>query len=193
MPERFTRVVNRRLARSGVTLRDVDTSSTAAFRRDVQIIKGLYNRCWEKNWGFVQATSAEFDHAAKDLKMLLVPYVSCIAERGGEPVGFSVFIRDLNTLLKGTSGRLTPIVLWRLLTGLKKVRHMRCVLLGVVPEARGGAINEAMFLHGAKHCAAHGMAGAEAGWILADNKAMTSPIEASGGQIVKRYRMYETR
>jgi GNAT superfamily N-acetyltransferase len=193
VPERFRRVVARRLERRGVTLRDIDVSSTAAFRRDVATIKDLYNRCWEKNWSFVQATSAEFDHAAKDLKMLLVPEVSCIVEREGQPVGFSVFIRDLNVLLKGTSGRLTPRLLWRLLTGLKKVRDQRCVLLGVVPEARGNAINEAMFIRAFDRAREHGFAGAEAGWVLADNAAMTSPIEASGARIAKRYRMFETR
>ena len=191
VPERFRRVVDKRLARRGVTLRDIDVSSGAAFRRDVATIKDLYNRCWEKNWSFVQATSAEFDHAAKDLKMLLVPEVSCIVEREGEAVGFSVFIRDLNMLLKGTSGRLSPVVLWRLLTRMKRVRHMRCVLLGVAPEARGNAINEAMFIRAFDRARALGLAGAEAGWVLADNAAMNRPIEASGARIVKRYRMYE--
>jgi len=190
VPERFQRVVDRRLARTGVVLRDLDMRN---FGRDVRIIKDLYNRCWEKNWGFVQATSAEFDHAAADLKRLVEPELTAIAERDGKPIGFSVFIRDLNVLLKGHNGRLTPALLWKLLFGMKKVFHTRCVLLGVVPEARGGAVNEALFIR-ALDCSNNGdVLDAEAGWILADNDPMRRPIETIGAQVNKRYRMFETR
>jgi GNAT superfamily N-acetyltransferase len=193
LPERFMRVVSKRLGRRNITMRDIEVSNKEGYRRDVAILKDLYNRCWEKNWGFVRATSAEFDHAAQDLKMVLVPEVSCIVEREGVPGGFAVFIRDLNVLLKGSSGRLTPLLLWKLLTGLKKVRTQRCVLLGVVPEARGNAINEAIFIRARDRALEHGFPGAEAGWVLEDNTAMIRPIEASGANIAKRYRMFETR
>ena len=43
-----------------------------------------------------------------DLKAVVEPEFSGVAERDGVPVGFSVFIRDLNQLLRGGRGRLTP-------------------------------------------------------------------------------------
>jgi len=190
VPERFERVVGRRLSRSGISLRTLDLGN---FEGEVRILKDLYNRCWDKNWGFVKATSAEFDHAAKDLGRLIVPTMSVIAEHKGEPVGFSIFIRDLNVLLKGRSGRLTPSLLYKLMFRMKKIRRTRCVLLGVVPEARGKAINEAFFLHASEGAIAGGIEDSEAGWILEDNVAMRRPIEALGAKINKRYRMFETR
>lgn len=189
VPERFQRVVTRRLERTGTTLRPLDLSS---FEKEVRILKDLYNRCWERNWGFVPATDAEFDHAAKDLKMLVDPELSCVAERDGQPLGFSVFLKDLNEALVGLNGRLLPFGWVRLLRGLKRVRWRRCVLLGVVPEARGGAINEAFFIHAIETAKRTGIPGAEAGWVLEDNAAMRRPIEAVGSTISKRYRMYET-
>ena len=188
VPERFRRVVGRRLARSGITLRPIDLKR---FDAEVLLIKDLYNRCWERNWGFVPATDAEFEHAAADLKRLVAHELCAIAERRGEPVGFSVFLRDLNRLLAGGDGRLFPTLWARLLFGLSKVRHTRCALLGIVPEARGNAINEAFFIHAMDQARAHGIAGAEAGWILEDNRAMRTPIETAGGVVTKRYRMYE--
>jgi GNAT superfamily N-acetyltransferase len=187
--DRFRRVVDRRLARSGIRLRSPDLKH---FDREVLLLKDLYNRCWERNWGFVPATDAEFEHAAADLKHLVVPEISAVAERDGVPVAFSVFLRDLNVLLAGGNGRLFPTLWAKLLFGLSRVRQARCILLGVVPEARGRAINEALFLHAVENAQRHGMRGAEAGWILDDNHAMRAPIEAVGGVVTKRYRIYET-
>ncbi|MDA1193787.1 MAG: N-acetyltransferase [Planctomycetota bacterium] len=188
VPERFRRVVTRRLERSGITLRPLNLRQ---FKDEVQLLKDLYNRCWERNWGFVPATEAEFEHAAADLKRLVAPELCAVAERGGEAVGFSVFLRDLNRLLAGGNGNLWPTLWAKLLFGMGRIRHARCVLLGVVPEARGNAINEAFFVHALEQAAPNGYAGAEASWILEDNHAMRRPIEAAGGVITKRYRIYD--
>ncbi len=190
IPERFERVVNRRLARSNITLRDIDVKD---FDTEVQVLKDLYNRSWEKNWGFVPATEAEFEHAAADLKRIVDPRVSGVALKDGVPVAFSAFIRDVNAVLKkgGGSGKLYPPLIARLLFGLGKVKQLRCVLLGIVPEARGNAINEAFFIRAMKAARALGYDGAEASWVLADNAAMRKPIETAGGRVTKRYRLYE--
>ncbi len=190
IPERFERVVTRRLERTGTTIRDVRTDDPD---NEGRILKDLYNRSWEKNWGFVPATDAEFEHAVKDLTPLVDPELSGIAERDGQPLGFSLFIKDLNEVLRGMNGRLFPLGWLKLLRGLKRVRWRRCILLGVVREARGGAINEALFLRAIKQAKRLGIPGAEAGWVLEDNSAIRRPIEAVGGTIDKRYRLYESR
>jgi hypothetical protein len=189
LPERFGRIVSRRLERSGVRLRPLDFSD---FGRELEVLRDLYNRSWERNWGFVPATDAEFEHAAKDLKALVDRGLSCVAERRGTPLGFSVFLHDLNVLLRGSNGRLFPTLWWRLLFGLRKVPVSRCVLLGVVPEARGLAIVEAFFVHAYEAGVRLPRDAAECSWILEDNRAMRGALEAAGAPLVKRYRLYET-
>lgn len=188
-PERFERVVARRLERSGIRLRPLDLRD---FAREVDVLRDLYNRSWERNWGFVPATEAEFRHAAKDLKAVVSPELSCVAEERGQPVGFCAVLRDVNTVLapRGRGG-LLPTNLVRLLVGLRRARRYRVIALGVVPEARGKAINEAFFLHAHAACRRLGHEGAEASWILADNQRMLAPIEAMGGVVTKRYRLYQ--
>lgn len=189
LPDRFRRVVERRLESSGIRLRDLDLTD---FDREVALLLDLYNRSWEKNWGFVPATEAEFRHAAKDLKHVVVPEVSAVAEKDGRPLAFSAFIRDVNVLLRGSRGRLLPFLWLKLLFGLKRIRRARCILLGVVPEARGGVITAACFLRAHSVGRTMGYEGAEAGWILEDNRPMRDTLEAAGAQVTKRYRMYET-
>jgi GNAT superfamily N-acetyltransferase len=188
-PERFARVVARRLERSEIRLRPLDL---ARFDGEVEVLRDLYNRSWERNWGFVPATEAEFRHAAKDLKQVVSPELSAVAEQQGRPVGFCAVLRDVNRLLAPTGrGRLLPTNLLRLLFGMKRIRRYRVIALGVVPEARGKAVNEAFFLHAHAACRRLGHEGAEASWILADNERMRAPIEAMGGVVTKTYRLYE--
>ncbi len=189
LPPRFKRVIDRQLVRKGIVIRAIDTDN---FDSEIKIIRSLYNRSWEKNWGFVPTTDAEFDHAAKDLKMLIDPNMSGVAERKGVPVGFSVFLRDINRILHRGRGRMLPVMWFKLLRGLKNVRRTRCVLLGVVPEARGSAIAEALITRGLLGGRASKVVGAECGWVLEDNAKMRAGIEAIGGMITKRYRIYET-
>ncbi|MHC5009860.1 MAG: N-acetyltransferase [Planctomycetota bacterium] len=189
VPERFRRVVTRRMERGHFRLRPIDLKQ---MDREVDVLLDVYNRCWERNWGFVPATDTEFRAMARDMKMVLEPDLSAVAERDGEAVGFSLILRDLNRLLRGTGGRLFPWGLPRILWGLKRVGHTRIIALGVVPEARGGAVAEAFFMRAMDNARKKGHVGGEAGWILEENEKMRAPLDAVGARPFKRYRLYES-
>lgn len=189
VPERFGRLIDRLRERAGIQIRPIDF---AHFDTEVAVLLDLYNRSWEKNWGFVPATEREFRHAAKDLKAVASPEISFIAEIEGKPIGFSAVLRDVNAVLSRRGhGRLLPTNLFRLLWGLKRVRKFRVITLGVVPEARGKGVNEVLLVTMMRAAAASGALGVEASWVLADNVRMRKPLEDFGGRLTKLYRMYE--
>jgi GNAT superfamily N-acetyltransferase len=137
-------------------------------------------------------TDEEFDHAAKDLKMVVDPRMFVIAERDGQPVGFSGILPDLNEALVGLDGRLFPFGLFRLLWRKRKIRRVRVVILGVAPRARGKGVDAAFFVSAFRKAAECGYEGGEASWVLEDNARMRADIEATGARVTKRYRLYET-
>ncbi len=188
IPERYARVTERALARGGFTLRDIDLRR---WRTEVDTVKALYNRSWERNWGFVPMTDAEFEHAAKDLKQIVDPRMFMMVERAGTPVGFAGILPDVNEALVGLDGRLFPFGLFKLLRRMKRIRNVRIVLLGVVPEARGRGIDAAIFVRALTKARECGYAGGEASWILEDNDRMRADIEGVGAKVWKRYRLYE--
>lgn len=187
-PERFERLCDRALTRSGVTIRTLDPRR---FDEEVRLVKELYNRCWERNWGFVPATDEEFDAAAKDLKMVVDPRMFFFAERAGVAVGFAGTFLDLNQALHGLDGRLLPFGWWKILRRKRRITRVRIVILGVVPEARGKGIDAAFFLRSIQGARAYGYEGGEASWILEDNVRMRADLEAVGARLSKRYRLYE--
>ena len=53
-------------------------------------LRQIYNDAWKDNWGFVPFTKAEFAHLTKEMKPLLRPDFTAIAEVDGEAVGFII-------------------------------------------------------------------------------------------------------
>jgi GNAT superfamily N-acetyltransferase len=187
--DRLKRVTDRALSRGGYALRELDLSRWAA---EVDLLLDLYNRTWERNWGFVPMTEEEFRHVAKDLRQLVDPRVFLFLEREGLPVGFVGLLPDLNVALKGLNGRLLPFNLFRILRRMKRVGRARIIMLGLLPEARSKGLDAALITKVIERGVPAGYLTGEAGWILEDNQRMRASIEAMGSRVSKRYRLYET-
>jgi GNAT superfamily N-acetyltransferase len=187
-PERLVRISRRALERGGYTLRDIDMKRRA---EEFRTIQRIYNAAWAENYGFVPITDAEFQHAAKDLAMLVDPRIFFFVEKDGVPVAFIGPIPDLNEALVGLGGRLFPFGLIRLLYRKRRLNNVRVMLLGVLPEARGRGVDAAIFVQAMERTHHLRYVDAEAGWILEDNLRMRHDIELAGGVITKRYRLYE--
>ena len=191
VPERLARGTELIQKRQGITIRPLNM---ADFKGEVERIKALYNRAWEKNWGFLPMTDREIDHLAEQFKPVVLPDLVPFAEKDGQVIGFGIVMPDLNDVFRRhRSGRLTPALLVDLLWSLKmkRIRRARIMLLGIVPEWRGKGI-DAMLYHwiwtvSAKHKIYWG----EAGWILEDNPAMNAGLRKMEFSVYKTYRMYD--
>jgi hypothetical protein len=164
------------------------------FDEDLAIVKDLYNRSWEKNWGFVPMTDHEFDHLAKDLKLILIPELTLIAEVKGEPVAFCLTLPDANQAIRLANGRLTtfglPIGLAKMLLGLRKIRSGRLAILGIKAGFRRRGLDAVMMLDTFNVAKKRGWSGGEIGWTLEDNDMVNRAIEVFGGVKYKTYRVF---
>lgn len=189
VPERIGRLAERTRKRTGIRFRALDVG---ILEREAEKVLDLYCDAWSGNWGFVPPPWDEFWHTAKDLKSVLVPEFSFVAEVEDEIVGFMMLARDLNQVLRSVpSGRLTPATLFKLLTRLPKVRRGRIILLGLRAEYRHKGIFPLFAYEAARLAQETGFRGAEASWILDDNDALIAPMEAMGLRAYKRWRVYE--
>lgn len=172
--------------RYGLRIRHPDMS---IFEKEVGVVFGLYNASWQKNWGYVPVTEAEFKTIAADFKPLIVPeLVNIVEDKDGKPVAFSMTVPDLNEVLP-RDGKLFPFGFWKLLTGMKKIKHARLIVLGVLPGYRQRGVEGLMCIETALRAKDRGMIGGEIGWTLEDNSAINRTIEAFGGKLYRRYRL----
>ncbi len=161
------------------------------FGEEVRIIRELYNKSWEKNWGFVPMTEAEIEHMARELRPVVDPGLVMIAEKAGEPIGFSLSLPDAYEALKHANGRLFPFGLIKLLWHSRKIKSIRTLTLGVVPEHRRSGVDALMYLQLFRYGGGKGYREGEFSWMLEDNVAIRKPMENIGARVYRTYRIYE--
>ncbi|PNV85243.1 MAG: N-acetyltransferase [Desulfobacteraceae bacterium] len=166
------------------------------FREELRILQDIFEDAWSKNWGFVPFTKAEFEHMGKSFKLLLPDDQVQIAEVDGVPAAFMVAVPNVNEAIKDLNGKLFPLgwlkLLWRLKVAYPK--SARVAMMGVrqrYQNSRLAAALAVMVVEAARPPAVkRGVLSAEMSWILEDNMGMRSILDALGGVIYKRYRIY---
>jgi GNAT superfamily N-acetyltransferase len=166
------------------------------FDREIARCKDSYNRAWEKNWGFVKMTDAEFRYLAHHLKQFAEPELVLMAEVGGQAAGLCVTIPDFNQATRPLNGRIAhyglPLGLFQLWRNIRRIRAARVLILGVMPEFRGRGVAELFILRTREVGQRLGYQGAELGWTLEDNRLINRTIQKAGGQLYKRFRIYQS-
>lgn len=188
--ERLRKIALARAGKLGVTIRTINLRK---IEEESQRIRTIYNQAWQKNWGFVPFTEGESEHMAKEMKPLIHPLGTLMAEIGDEPVGFIIGVPDINVALRHINGRLTwfglPIGLLKLLYYRLKTRTGRLIALGVVERYRRAGIAEMLVLGLMDAAFKRGFTG-ELSMTLEDNVMVNRFIEAMGAARYKTYRIY---
>jgi GNAT superfamily N-acetyltransferase len=188
LPDRLVAATDVVRKRHGVTCRPIDMKR---FGDEVALIRRLFNAGWERNWGYVPLTDREIEHLARQLKPLVVPDLVVFAERAGEPIGFAAAVPDFNVALRANpSGRLLPGIL-KVLWASRRLTRLRVMLLGVLPEWQGRAVDALLYRRIWENGRGKGYDWAEAGWVLEDNHLMINGLTRMGFEAYKTYRVYE--
>lgn len=186
--EKFMRVQKAARERSKITVRYLDKNN---IKKELPIIKEIYNKAWENNAGFVPMTDRELDAMGEELKMVVEPKLFPILENEhGKPVGLAMSLPDYNEIIKGFNGNLFPFNFLKLFTQKSKLYWVRVVLAGVIPEYRNKGLDAVLYYEMIKSAMDMSFTMAEASWILEDNPAMNRGMEVVGGEVYKRYVVY---
>jgi GNAT superfamily N-acetyltransferase len=187
--ERLLRLARRVKERYKPEIRPADMRR---YRREIDILKNFYNSVWEKNWGFVKYTDAEFEHMAKELKLVIDPELVLFMEVNGDLVGLCLTIPDINQVLRRFNGRLLPFGIFHLLNRRRTIDRARLAVLGVLPEYRNKGFELVLMEEVSRRARERGIREGECSWILEDNAPMNKAIEASeAATLYKTYRLYQ--
>ncbi len=184
----FEKIVARAGRSKGLTLRRLDLKKLP---EEAKIIRQIYNHAWAANWGHTPIGEQEMQDMVQELKWVVRPEGTCIAEVDGVPAGFYIAIPNMNHVLKILRGSLwCP---WRLLRALWQWRHIRdarLIMLGIEPAYRKRGLDLVLIDHIVKY----GVAlwdKAELSWILEDNEGIIRAMTEAGCYPIKRYRLYQ--
>jgi hypothetical protein len=177
-----------------IRIRELDRKKMGA---DLEDMRNIFNDAWQDNWNFVPFTKEEFAAVGKELLMLVPHDFLQIAEIDGEPAGFIALLPDINSAITDLDGRLLPFgwarLIWRL--KVRFPRATRIPLMGVRQKYQNTIFGPAaafMLIESLMEPGiTRGGRQVEMSWILESNKPIRNIIEQFGGQITKRYRMYD--
>jgi GNAT superfamily N-acetyltransferase len=175
----------------GITIRKM---SRRRLREDLDLFGETYNEAWKRNWGFVPYGKTDLDQYAAELQLVFDPNWFMVAEDPtGKAVGIAITVPDVNQALARMGGRLLPTGWWTFLNRAKVIDRVRVGFLGVRPEFQHTGVAALLFVEHFDMASTTPQTWGEQGWILETNTAMNRGMEAMGGRVVKRYRVFERR
>ena len=194
LPPKLLRVVEKVRQRYHIVVRPIDMKK---FDNEVEKVKEVYNAAWERNWGFVPMTDAEVERLARGLRQFIDPALITMAEVDGRTVGVSLVLPDLNEPLRlayPNPWTPEPITMARLMWHWKVRRQVSCVrmfALGLLPDFRNRGIDSLLYLEAVRAGVPQGYQRLELSWILETNLETNQAAKFMGGEVYKKYRIWE--
>jgi hypothetical protein len=187
--DKMQRVSKKILRKYDITIRNLVIKN---LKEEIKLIKDIYNNAWSRNWGFVPFTDDEINALAKDLAQIADEDMLLLAEKEGNPIAFSLTLPNINEVLQNIpNGRLFPTGIVKLLLGMKKIKYLRVLVLGVKKEFQFLGLGSIFYIETIMRAKEKGYLGGEMSWILEDNYTMNKPIEDVGAKKYKTYRVYQ--
>ena len=190
------RVMSALIKRSGdrIKVRNLGSKSK---RTELESMRDIFNDAWANNWNFTPFTPEEFKLIGKEFLLAAPKSFIQIAEVDGEDAAFIVLLPNINEAIADLDGQLLPFgwakLFWRLKVEFPKTA--RVALMGVrqkYQNTRFGPALAYMIINAVMEAGkAKGLERVEMSWILDHNHGVRNIIESVGGEITKRYRMYE--
>lgn len=163
------------------------------FDEDVKSFLKIYNESLQRTWGYVPMSHEELVHQSKQLKLLIVPELTSIAEIDGEPVGAGFGLLDFNQILKTMNGHLLPFGWLKLIRGKKKIDRLRLVSTNVLPKYQSWGLGLVTLARILPDAIDYGIHTGEFSWVLESNRLSRGTIERGGARKAKTQRIYDRK
>ena len=162
------------------------------FDRELRLFYELYSGAFADHWGFTAPSWEEFEFIAGDLRHLLRPWMTLIAEWDGAPVGFVLGVPDFYQILpERGSGRITPALALHMWRRWREIDEVRVMITGVLPAYRRHGLHLPLFHRVARQIFDAGFRGGEISWVLTANDPMAKALPLLGARRTKTYRLYQ--
>jgi hypothetical protein len=187
LSEKVLKVAEYARRRGNITIRPINLR---AFAEEARLVKEIWNDAWEENSDFVPWADDEFQHLAEGLKQILIPDLLFLAYVDGEAAGVSITLPNINEILVKMNGRLLPFGIFRLLFGMKKIKTLRFIGLGIKNKFKNRGIDALFACETYKRSRELGYGKAEFSLILEENIKLRKALEGWGAVAYRTYRVY---
>jgi hypothetical protein len=151
----------------------------------------LMNQTFKEIYGFVPLNDDEKREFVTRYMLILDPKFIKVVEGKDGLIGFAGGIRDISEGIKRAGGKLLPFGIFWILLESRRSKKLLMLLGGVKKEYRGKGIDVLMAIKMLQSCIEHNMEFIDLHLVLEDNFKMRGECERIGGQVIKRFRIYQ--
>lgn len=152
----------------------------------------LVNQTYTELLGFEPMTEAEMTKLANQYLPVLDPaFVQVIVDEQDDPVAFVVAMPDMSIGVQRAGGRLFPFGWWHILRAMKRSKQLDLFLGAVRPDLQGLGLTCVLGIALMEAARKRGLTHMDSHLVLETNSRMRAELERLGGQVWKRYRVYQ--
>ncbi len=189
IPELYRRVS--RMVLKKTESRVVEFTTKKELKPYIIPVLRVMNECYSSIYGFVPLTDQEMVEYADRYLPVLDPHFVKVTENRHGVSGFVISMPDLSEGLQKASGKLFPFGIFKILSCMKRSSHLTLLLGAIKPKYQGLGLDAMMAVKLLETAKERNMQTIESHLILETNHKMIGEVVKAGGQIHKRFRIYE--
>ncbi|HJX72423.1 MAG TPA: hypothetical protein VJ346_10735 [Bacteroidales bacterium] len=190
IPAFYEEIKNRTLQHNNIHL--IEFTTKKALRPYIKPIFHLINKTYKEIYGFSEIEPGEMDYMVSRYMPVINPrYVKIVATREGEPVAFVLAMPDIAEGIRLAKGRLFPTGIIKIITTSKRTKMLVMLLGAIRNEYRNSGLDALMGMRILEEAQAQGMEIIDSHLILENNLKMRAEYERMGGEVYKKYRIYQ--
>ena len=186
----FYEKISARVARQA-DLRLVEFEKRKELRSYIGCVFELMNATYQHIYGYVPLTDVEIDALVMQYLPVVDPRFVKVVTQEGRVVGFVIGMPNMNVGLRQCKGHLFPFGILQIMTAMKKTKQLDLFLGAIKEECRGRGIDVLLGAAMLRSAIAAGFETMDSHHELENNLKMRAEMERVGGQIAKRFRIYQ--
>jgi len=152
----------------------------------------LLNETFSGIYGFVPFTLKEMDDFANRYLYLINPqFIKLFIDKNDKVISFLVSMSDISEGIRKSKGYLLPWGFIPLLTAGRKSKQLNLLLGGIAPDYQGRGLDVMMGIKLIESAKKAGKVVIDSHLELETNTKVRAEMEKMGGQVYKRYRIYQ--
>jgi GNAT superfamily N-acetyltransferase len=191
LPPVYQRVLPR-LEKLNSEFRIKEPINRLELRRYIRPVLRLTNKAFEDIYGSMPYEDHEMTEFANRFIIFLNPhFVKIVEDSHGQVVAFVVGMSDISAGIRKAGGLVLPFGLFTMLRSGRQSNQLNLMLGAVEERYRGRGLDVMMALKLFKSARERGKTVMDSHLILEDNFKMRAEVERIGGEIYKRYRIFQ--
>jgi len=191
IPELYTKIYQRAVRKGTYQL--LEFQKRRQLKPYIKPIFRVMNECFQDFYGFHPLEEGEMEDLAKRYLPILDPRFIKIIAKDDEVIGFNIAMPNLSEGVRRSRGRLFPLGIIRILSSAKKTKQLDSLIGGIKKEHRGRGVDVMIGYKTIQSALRAGFKFVDSHHELEDNYKVRAEMERLGGQVYKRFRIYQKK